>query len=578
MSLISVQGLSFQAGTKQLFDGLSLHLEEGDRVGLVGHNGAGKSTLLRLLTGELQPDAGRIVRQRGLSIGLVEQFLPGALEALTARDAVLDALDPDRRLVDGWRVESLLEALGFAAALWEKPLARLSGGQKNLVLFARAIVREPELLLLDEPGNHMDSQALYHLKRYLTESAVPAFLMISHDRDLLDDTTRQTLWLRDLRAYRFDVPYTRARQALEAQDEAAQRARAAEEKEIARLKASAKRLATWGRVYDNEKFTRRAKSIEQRIDRLAAEVTFVSEGSGLSLAVDAEWLQVKQVFILDHTEVCTPDGRALFSVDELTFRPGDRVALLGVNGAGKSTLIRTMLAAAAMDPGSQTDIRFNPNVRIGYFDQELDDFGSDAGIYAWVRARVRRDEDTVKRTLIHWGFPWLARDRPVRVLSGGERARLVLLTFQLNQPNLLVMDEPTNHIDLKGKEELEADLLQPGLSLLFTSHDRRFIETVATRFWWIDRGRLIEMPDAAAYFTGMGQVAAPRALADSHADQDADTVSVVARDEDRLLERLVELERLLAEDQARPERFQKPARQQVWEAELVGIRRSLGLD
>lgn len=578
MSLISVQGVSFQAGTKQLFDGLSFHLDEGDRVGLVGHNGSGKSTLLRLLTGELQPDAGRIVRQRGLSIGLVEQFLPGALEALTARDAVLDALDPDRRLVDGWRVESLLEALGFAAALCERPLLRLSGGQKNLVLFARAIVREPELLLLDEPGNHMDSQALHHLKRYLTESAVPAFLMISHDRDLLDDTTRQTLWLRDLRGHRFDAPYTRARQALEAQDEAAQRARAAEEKEIARLKASAKRLATWGRVYDNEKFTRRAKSMEQRIDRLAAEVTFVSEGSGLSLAVDAEWLQVKQVFILDHTEVCTPDGRALFSVDELTFRPGDRVALLGVNGSGKSTLIRTMLAAAATDPGSQTDIRFNPNVRIGYFDQELDDFGSDAGVYAWVRARVRRDEDTVKRALIHWGFPWLERDRPVRVLSGGERARLVLLTFQLNQPNLLVMDEPTNHIDLQGKEELEADLLQPGLSLLFTSHDRRFIETVATRFWWIDGGRLIEVPDAAAYFAGIGHVDAPRAPADSPAHQDTDTVSMVARDEDRLLERLVELERLLAEDRARPARFQKLVRQKAWEAELVGVRRSLGID
>jgi len=578
MSLISVQSLSFQAGTKPLFDGLTFHLGDGDRVGLVGHNGSGKSTLLRLLTGELQPDGGRIVRQRGLRIGLVEQFLPAALEEVAALDAVIDSLDADRRLVEAWRAESLLDALGFSESVQRSPLLRLSGGQKNLVLLARAIVREPELLLLDEPGNHMDSTAMFHLKRYLTEGDVPAFLMISHDRDLLDATTRRTLWLRDLKAYAFARPYSQARIALEEQDEAALRARAAEEKEIARLKASAQRLLTWGRIHDNEKFVRRAKSMEKRIDHLESEVTFVSGGSGLALSVDAEWLQVRQVFILDHAEIETPDGRSLFGVEELIFRPGDRVALLGANGSGKSSLIRTMLAASALDPGRQSHIRFNPNVRIGYFDQELSDFAADEGTYAWVRNRVDRSEETIKRTLIHWGFPWNERDRSVGVLSGGERARLMLLTFQLNQPNLLIMDEPTNHIDLQGKEELEADLVQPGLSLLFTSHDQRFIETVATRFWWIHRGKLIEIPDAAPYFAAIGGAAEYSSVSPPEADVgEVVALPAASHNEEALLERLVELERLLDEDRRRPMRFQKPERQRQWEQELDRLRIELGL-
>lgn len=578
MSLISVQGVSFQAGTKPLFDNLTFHLEAGDRIGLVGHNGSGKSTLLRLLTSELQPDTGRITRQRGLKLGIVEQFLPASLEDVTALDAVIESLDADRRPVDGWRAESLLDELGFTDEARHRQLARLSGGQKNLVLFARAVIRDPELLLLDEPGNHMDSHAMFHLKRYLTESDVPSFLMISHDRDLLDTATHNTLWLRDLRAYHFAMPYSKAVVELEAQDEAALRARAAEEKEIARLKASAKRLLVWGRTFDNEKFIRRARSMEKRIDQLESDVTFVSEGSGLSLNVDAEWLQVKQVFILDHAEVVTPDGRSLFSVEELLMRPGDRIALLGVNGTGKSSLIRAMLAAFRLDAGNQTSIRFNPNVRIGYFDQELTGFTEDEATYAWVNKRVNRSEEVVKRALIHWGFPWTERDRSVKVLSGGERARLMLLTYQLNQPNLLIMDEPTNHIDLQGKEELEADLVQPGLSLLFTSHDRRFIETVATRFWWIHRGKLIEVASPDRYFESL--MHQDRGLEASGVERSGQLgqKSLEEVDEERLLERLYEVERLLAEDRARNPKFQKPERQKSWETERGELMRQLRME
>ena len=564
MSLISALDISYQAGTKKLFADLSLTIDPGDRVGLVGHNGSGKSTLLGILAGRVTVDAGRMVRARGLKIGMVEQFLPPSVEALTAREAILACLPDDQRITDAYRVDTLLEALGFDDTTAGRSLNEMSGGQKNLVLFARAIIGDPELLLLDEPGNHMDSLAMGHLKHYLLSADVPAFLMISHDRDLLDAVTDRTLWLRDLRCYSLAMPYSAARDALAELDDAARRTRAAQDKEIDKLRESAKRIAGWSRIHDSESLARKAKSMEKRVERMATEVTFVSEGSGLMLKVDAGLMQAKQIFTLEHTRICAPDGRQLFDVDSLNFRPGDRIALLGLNGCGKSSMIRALLAAAAT--GDARDIRFNPNVRIGYFDQELAQFASDVGTYDWVRGQTTRSDETITRALVHWGYPYSERDRPVNVLSGGERARLVLLTFQLNQPNFLIMDEPTNHVDLQGKEELEADLCKAGISLFFTSHDQRFIETVATRYWWIDRGRLTEVHDAKAYFASMETTGVANTPASVEHESSAGHAPLDG--EERLLARIYELERLLAEDRNRGKKFQKPKLQQAWADEL----------
>ena len=574
MSLISVLEVSYQAGTKRLFSDLSLTIDSGDRVGLVGHNGSGKSTLLKIMAGEVAADAGRIVRARGLKVGLVEQFLPASVEVLAAREAILQCLPDDQRVTDAYRVDTLLEELGFDESTANRPLTQMSGGQKNLVLFARAIIAEPEFLLLDEPGNHMDSLAMGHLKHYLQKGQVPAFLMISHDRDLLDAVTHRTLWLRDLRCYNFAMPYSQARAALSELDDAARRTRAAEDKEIDKLRESAKRIAGWSRIHDSESLARKAKSMEKRVERMATEVTFVSEGSGLSLKVDTAFMQAKQIFTLEQAGIVAPDGRPLFKVDELTFRPGDRIALLGINGCGKSSMIRALLAASARIAGEQRDIRFNPNVRIGYFDQELALFETTVGIYDWVREQTTKSDEVITRALVHWGFPYSERDRAVNILSGGERARLVLLTFQLNQPNFLIMDEPTNHIDLQGKEELETDLCRSGISLFFTSHDQRFIETVATRFWWIRRGRLTEVHDAMAYFASMEGLADPGV--DLVAPHSQTSARSALESEEHLLQRIYELEQLLAADKNRAMKFQKPKLQEAWTSELQILLGRLG--
>lgn len=573
MSLISLFDVSYQAGTKSLFSQLSVSIEAGDRIGLVGHNGSGKSTLLALMAGDLEPDDGRVQVQRGLVIGRVEQFLPSELNHCSLQDAVIDVLPTTRQLNEGYRVEYILSELGFNESQWALPMASLSGGQKNLALFARAVLLEPELLLLDEPGNHMDSTAMWHLKRYLQKPNVPGIIMISHDRDLLDSVTQRTLWLRDERIYSFNGSYSIAKARLAEQDEAAEKARKAEEQQIDKLQRSAKRLAHWGKVYDNEGLARKAKNMEKRIDRLESEKTFVTSGSGLSLDIDAELLKARQLFILENERVTAPDGAELFQVEELLFRPGDRIALLGVNGAGKSSAIRRLIETHQRPSDQQSTTRFNPNVHIGYFDQELERFESEQSIQYWVREQTSAGDEDIRQSLIHWGFPYLDHSRSVRVLSGGEKARLLLMTFQLDQPNLLIMDEPTNHIDLQGKEALEANLMQPGLSLLFTSHDRRFIERVATRFWWIHRGQLIEIQDLNQYedaFDTSVHVGSSQRETDSDAPRNTGPDSHVD-DPDRLLERMIELEQLLADDQTRKPKFQKPERQKQWQEELARL-------
>ncbi|MEM7070054.1 MAG: ATP-binding cassette domain-containing protein, partial [Pseudomonadota bacterium] len=356
-----------------MFSNLSLHINDRDRIGLVGHNGSGKSTLLKLLLGVMEPDSGRIVTQRGLAVGLVEQFVPEALASCTVLDAVSSVLPEDSRSEEMYRAELMLSRLG----LWDLRqhcLSETSGGQQNLVLFARSVLKDPELLLLDEPGNHMDSKAMSYLKRFLGSSDVPAFLMISHDRDLLDAVTKRTIWLRDERAYSFNQPYSQSRMELAAKDEAAQLSRVAEEKKISRLQGSADRMALWGKIHDNEKFARKAKSMQKRIDKMEDEKTFVSQGSGLSLQIDTDFLKAKQVFIFENETISAPDQRPLFTIEQMNFRPGDRVALLGINGSGKSSCIESLMRAYRLELDRQSATRFNPNVRIGYFDQGLAQF------------------------------------------------------------------------------------------------------------------------------------------------------------------------------------------------------------
>ena len=573
-AILQVKNLSFTQQTKPLFSDLNLAISSGDKIGLVGHNGSGKSTLFSLLNKQLMPDDGEIIHPRGLQFGLVEQFVPEQLRARSLEQAVVEVLPQESQEFDLYKVHTLLNSLGFSEAQLQLTINDLSGGQQNLALLARAMIVEPELLLMDEPSNHMDVLALGHLKRYLLSRRNISYLLISHDRDLLDSCCNRTCFLRDLKVMNFDLPYTKARSALEEYDEATAHRRQQEEKELNRVKASARRLALWGKTFDNSKFSRKAKSMEKRVEKLEQNITEVTRGSGLDLNLESDNLNSKTALTLEALSVSTPDKQVhLLGCDLLVAKPGDRIALLGENGTGKSTTLNRVMAEFDQ-PRLQT-IRFNPNVTLTYYDQELEQFEEKLGRFDWLRNRVEVPDDAIKRGLIQSGVAYQDFDQPVNQSSGGERARLMFLLIRLIKPNFMILDEPTNHIDLEGREQLEQELINSGATLIVTSHDRRFLENIATRFWVIRNGKLTEEQSLDNFYANLGdqqQSGSQFSQVEGRSGNESELISSEAISlEDEMLLRIDQLETLLKQDKARKAKFQKLAKQAEWKEELEQI-------
>jgi ATP-binding cassette subfamily F protein 3 len=401
-AFLQLLNLSFARQHKVLFRDTNLSIHDGDRIGLVGYNGSGKSSLLQIMVGREQPDAGEIRMARHLRLALVEQFVPAAITALTLRDAVLLHMPDKQRWSEAYQADALLHQLGFTTEQWATPVSGLSGGQQNLLLLARAMIHNPQLLLLDEPGNHLDIQAMSQMQQFLAETPI-AWLMVAHDRALLQAVCTRTLFLRDARLYAFDLSYEQAAEQLRLQDEAAEHARCQEQREIDRLTVSAKRLATWGKVYDNEDLARKAKTMEKRIDRLEAERTFVSRGSGLRLSLASRALAANQVLYAGHLAVCAVPGQPLYTIDELILRPGGRVALLGVNGVGKSTTFSLLGDHYAQGQPQPQQIRFHPSVTLGLYDQQLADFQEPIARLAWLQQHTQRPAEALKQVMIQSG-------------------------------------------------------------------------------------------------------------------------------------------------------------------------------
>lgn len=570
-TLISAQNLHLDTADGALFQDLSFTLSSGDRVGLMGHNGCGKSTLLSLLCGHTTPDQGNIQMAHACRLQRVEQHLPPALHTQSARQALQHAVaDP----AEYWRVDATLAELGLPPQLADLPVSALSGGQHTRLLLGRALLQAPNVLLLDEPGNHLDLPSLLWLERFL-QGWRGAFIVVSHDPRLLDNVTQASWILRDQRLYRFELPCSAARLALAEADAAARSRHAAEQAEIDRLSASGKQLALWGRTYDNEGLSRKARVIEQRVERLRAGQTFVSRGAPWVLALQGEALSGRQLLRLDEADVSPAPGLPpLFRSRELQVRSGDRIALLGVNGSGKSTLLRRFWQA--LQGQEQTDgARFHAAASVGYYDQALRQLDDHATLDEALRPFCRLSDTERRHALIRIGFAYARHGQRVATLSGGERSRLMFLALSLARHHLLLLDEPTNHLDMEGKDELAAVLARYAGAFVLVSHERSLVEASCNRFWLIADGRLEEWPDADSAWrriadgAGLGQPATgPTAAAPG---------VTPATDDDALLARLLKLESALAADLARKPRHQKPQLHEAWRGEIAVLSQVLGL-
>jgi ABC transport system ATP-binding/permease protein len=475
MALLNLIAGELAYGLTPLLDQAAFTLGDGDRIGLIGRNGTGKSTLLGVMAGRVALDDGELQRREGLRIASVEQEpeLPPAdtvLESLRRRGGLALVEDERQRWHREARLVEYASRLGIDGSL---DPARASGGERKRAALALALSLEPDLLLLDEPTNHLDIAGIEQLEELLPR--VPALVFVTHDRWFLDRVATRILELDRgwLRAYPGNYSGYERRKAAELAAESLGRRKFdrfwAQEEAWIRRGVEARRTRNEGRVRRLEAL--RAARAERR-DRIG----------DLRLSIDASIRSGKLVAELTGASKSF-DGRPLVRDLDLRIMRGDRLALLGPNGAGKTTLLRLMLGLIEPDSGS---VRLGTNLQVAYFDQLRAQLDLDRTVAETVaggsdHVEVNGEKRHLSSYLGDFLFSAKRAATPVRALSGGERNRLLLARLFARPANLLVLDEPTNDLDVESLELLEASLQSFPGTLLLVSHDRAFVDNVVTQ-------------------------------------------------------------------------------------------------
>ncbi len=577
-TLLSTQNLSFHNNHGILLSNISLALTKGEKIGLIGYNGCGKSTLLKLLSHQLVPTDGSITIANQVIMAYVEQQLPSELQSMRLIDAVLHKLPEELRISESWRSELLLSEMGFKTNEINLLVSQLSGGQHTRLLLARALILQPDLLLLDEPSNHLDLPTILWLETFLTQWR-GSFILVSHDNRLLDKVTNCTWIIRDKTLSVFRLPCSQARQEQEAQDISAQHRCDAQQKEIDRIAQSAKQLAIWGKVYDNESLSRKAKQMEKQIVRLKDEQVDVTEGNQWTLQLSGTILRADRLLELHQLSVIpAPDAPILYTIDNQRIKSGDRVAIVGANGTGKSSLLKMIWSSFhGSTTSTENVIRLHPRVELGYYDQSLAQLNDNDTLADALKPFAPLLDEQRKMALINAGFVYSRHNQQVKSLSGGERARLLFIGLSLAKYSLLMLDEPTNHLDMEGKQALAEQIQQFSGGILLVSHDRELIEKSCNRFWYIHNGILSEHHDIETIYQLISQQDMS-SVSNEQNGHHAPSVEIVKHhNEDELLMKLIALEDKLNADLARKSAHQKPILQAQWQAEIEFLKQQLDL-
>jgi ATP-binding cassette subfamily F protein 3 len=491
--MLTIAGLRKSFGPRLLFDDVSLTLTAGERIGLVGPNGAGKSTLLKIILGHEQTDAGEVTSIRGTRLG----YLPQESEP-AGSETVLDLAVPhdSHHEQDGQtisRAKQILASLGFRQSDFERPACELSGGWVMRARLARLLVEQPDVLMLDEPTNHLDLETLLWLQDFLREYR-GAILLISHDREFLNRLCTHIAELRQARLFRYTGnydDYLRQRKATEATLAATQKAQL---REIERLQTFVDRFRA-----KNTKATQAQSKLKQ-IERLKEEM--VEAPSGSEATVGFSFPQPERsgqrAVTLENVRFGYGETQVY---DDLNFQVarGQRIVLVGPNGAGKSTLLK--LLAGVLEPQAG-ERKLGHKVNFGYYAQHrVTMFNASHSVLEEALDTPRQVGEQFVRTVLG-SFLFRGDDvfKPVSVLSGGEKSRLALVKLLLNPPNLLLMDEPTTHLDLASVDALIEALEPFEGTLVFISHDVHFIRAIANHVARVERGQLRHFPGGYDYY------------------------------------------------------------------------------
>jgi ATPase subunit of ABC transporter with duplicated ATPase domains len=522
---ISLQDIRIDFGFKQVLKGVSFEIKQGDKIGIVGGNGSGNTTLFKIITGTQQPDGGNITLRKGVTLGYLEQtpekngedLIKSVEEVIKeaqreifaleqrlrqAETRMAEALPPaelDKQLREYGRLQNEFIALNgyeaderfnricaafkFDADALAKPFAELSGGQKTTVKLAQVLLAAPDILLLDEPTNHIDIQTMEWLEGIVREYR-GTVVIISHDRYFLDKATTRTVLLEMGQAEVYEGNYSFCLKEQERITMLEFEQYKSQQKMIEAMKAAIKRFKEWGDLKkSNTGMQRRAKNMQKRIDHLELIDKPQTEKNKLPLNFTMGSRSGKRALTVRDLTFGY-DGKPLFNgaCFEVIFK--EKVCLLGANGTGKTTLINLIL-------NGNPAVTVGESVRVGYIPQVVTFPDEDATVLSAFRDDACVTEPEARRILARFFITGDEVYKRLRSLSGGERVILRLAMLQQRNVNFLIMDEPTNHLDIDAKEILEDSLESYAGTLLFVSHDRYFINKVATKVAAIEDGKIV---------------------------------------------------------------------------------------
>ena len=519
MPLLTTSSIGITYGVDIIFSNINVEINERARIGIVGPNGGGKTSLLEILTGGLDPSAGSVKLARGMRVGYVpqapEMTVSGSLkdEIMTAFDRLkwledametgahdLDQTNADdddqvgeryAALLDEYEslggysyentMDRMVEGLGLTQRALQTPAAHASGGERARVALAQALLGEPNLLILDEPTNHLDMKGLAWLERFLTHYP-SAVVVVSHDRYFLDRTVNQVWDLDHGGIEHYVGNYSKFRTLKAERALTRQREYAKQQEFIAKEEDFIRRYHAGQRA-------REAKGRQTRLNRLE-RIDQVENDRTITLSSRTFQRSDQTVLRTHGLTVGYPDNDPpieLFSVPDMKLERGSRVALVGPNGTGKTTLLATLLGLL---PPVSGRITLGRNVAVGYHRQGLDDLDLDTSVLDSMLDAKEMSFGEARSYLARFLFQGEDVFRQVGDCSGGERSRLALARLLVHEPNLLILDEPTTHLDIPSREALEQVLLAYEGTLLFVSHDRQFASLLAQELWVVEDGEL----------------------------------------------------------------------------------------
>jgi ATP-binding cassette subfamily F protein 3 len=535
MHAINLNHIQLILGAHTIFSDLSFTIPAGEKIGLIGLNGAGKSSLFKLITAEYTYElGGSLVIARGVTTGYLAQQ-PHLPEGQSAFEIALNGrprwarvqseleqveaslgdpqvyndskrltrqIDAQQHLLEEYlalggegypgQVRQILTGLGLRESELDKPVSTLSGGQKKLVGLSALLLAQPDVLLLDEPDNHLDLDGKAYLETLIT-GYPGAVVLVSHDRYLLDAVVTQIAELEDGRITVFNGDYSSYVIDKELRLARQEELYRVQQREITRLEEVIKRFSIWAKVYDNEKFAVRARAVQNRLDKMDKIDKPILDRRRMDLELNGYRGSNK---VLEMRCVARSFERqaVLLEINTL-IRHGERVGLIGANGAGKSVLLRLILGEDLPDSG---EIILGPSVTLGYYAQEHETLDPEQTLMDAVRRGIpaggSMSESAAVAFLNRYLFPFRMVNEPIKVLSGGERSRLQLALLVLSGANFLLLDEPTNNLDIASAEVLENALEDFVGTVLVISHDRYFLDRTVQRLLVLKDGVLHEYP------------------------------------------------------------------------------------